>query len=55
MLVEGGGGGGGGDFGREECFQGLFIGFPLKVGCLPHFLTGRVGTFWSRNAPLLLY
>ena len=50
-----GGGGGGGDFGREECFHGLFIGFPLEVGCLPRFPTGRVGTFWSRNAPVLLY
>ena len=51
----GGGGGGNGDFGREERFHGLFMGFPLEVGCLPHFLTGRVGTFWSRNAPVLIY
>ena len=50
-----GGGGGGGDFGRLECFHGLFMGFPLEVGCLPRFPTGRVGTFWSRNAPVLLY
>ena len=50
-----GGGGGGGDFGREECFHGLFMGFPLEVGCLPRFPTGRVGTFWFRNAPVLLY
>ena len=53
----GGGGdvGGGGDFGREECFHGLFMGFSLEVGCLPRFPTGRVGTFWSRNAPVLLF
>ena len=50
-----GGGSGGGDFGREECFHDLFMGFPLEVGCLNRFLTGRVGTFWSRNAPVLLY
>ena len=50
-----GGGGGGGDLGREECFHGLFMGFPLEVGCLPRFSTGRVGTFLSRNAPVLLY
>ena len=40
-----GGGGGGVFFGREECFHGVFMGFPLEVGCLPHFPTGRVGTF----------
>ena len=54
-----GGGSGGcgcdGDFGREECFHGLFMGSPLEVGCLPRFPTGRVGTFWSRNVPVLLY
>ena len=50
-----GGEGGNGDFGREECFHGLFMGFPLEVGCLHSFPTGRVGTFWSRNAPVLLY
>ena len=38
-------GGGGGDFGREECFHGLFMGFPLEAGCLPHFPTWGVGTF----------
>ena len=51
----GGGHDGGGDFGRKECFYGLFKGFLLKVGCLPHFPTRRAGTFWSRNAPVLLY
>ena len=50
-----GGGGGGGDFGREQCFHGLFMEFSLEVGCLLHFPTGMVGTFWSRNAPVLLY
>ena len=50
----GGTGDGGGDFGGEECFHGLFMGLLLEVGCLPHFLTRRVGTFWSRNAPVLL-
>ena len=48
-------GGGGGDFGGEECFHGLFMGLLLEVGCLPHFLMRRVGTFWSSNAPVLLY
>ena len=48
-------GGGGGDYGREECFHSLFTGFPLEVGCLPRFPTGRVETFWSRNVPVLLY
>ena len=50
-----GGGSGGGDFGGEECSHGPFMGFPLEVGCLPSFPTGRVGTFWSRSAPVLLY
>ena len=50
-----GGGGGGGDFGGEECFHGLFMGFLLEVGCLPHFPMKRVGTFYSRNVPVLLY
>ena len=27
-----GGGGGGGDFGREECFHGLFMGGGMPVG-----------------------
>ena len=45
----------GGDFGREECFDGLFIWLPLEVGGLPHFQTMWVGTFWLRNAPVLLY
>ena len=40
-----GGGGGSVNFGREECFHGLFMGFPLEVGCLPRFLTGRVRSF----------
>ena len=35
-----GGGGGGGDFGREECFHGLFMGFALEVG---FFLVSRQG------------
>ena len=34
------GGGGGWDFGREECFHGLFMGFPLEVG---FFLVSRQG------------
>ena len=54
-----GGGGGGGDagddFGWEVFFDCLFKGLPLEVGRLPHFRTMRVGTFWSRNAPVLLY
>ena len=52
---DGGGGGGSVNFGREECFHGLFMWFPLEVGYLPRFLTGRVRSFWSRNAPVLLY
>ena len=50
-----GGGGGSGDFGIEERSHGPVMGFPLEVGCLPRFPTGRVGTFWSRKAPVLLY
>ena len=58
--VDGGSGGGdaghngGGDFSGEECFYGLYMGLLLEMGCLPHFPTRWVGTFWSRNAPVLL-
>ena len=50
-----GGRGGGGEVGVEECFDGLFMGLPLVVGGLPYFRTMKVGTFWSRNEPVLLY
>ena len=39
------GGGGSGDFGVGECFDGLFMGLPLEVGCLLHFPRIRDGTF----------
>ena len=42
-------------FGRDKCFHGLFMGLALEVGCPSCFPTGRVGTSWSRNAPVLLY
>ena len=61
IVFDGGDDGGGdgdevgdGDLGREECFYGLFMGLPLEVGGLSHFPTMRVGTFWSRKAPVLL-
>ena len=50
-----GDGAGSGDFGGEECFDGLFMGLLLEVGCLPHFPMRMGVTFSSRNAPVLLY
>ena len=44
-----------GEFCVGECFDGLFMWLPLEVGCLPRFPTLTVGTFWSRNALVLLY
>ena len=50
-----GGGGDGGDYGVRECFDGLFMELLLGMGRIPYFLTKRVGIFWSRKAPVLLY
>ena len=51
----GGGGGCDGVGGGGKYFDCLLMELPFEVGHLPRFPTLRVGTFWSRIVPVLLY